>query len=967
MSGTRLLFTSCPLFTNRRANTWTTLPYVLLASQRRYGATSLTRMSANSNRALVIVESPAKARTIAKYLPEEQYEVRSCVGHIRELPSSAKRIPAKFKALPWAKLGVNIEDDFRPLYVLIEGKSKLISELRTQLADKRELILATDDDREGEAISWHLLEVLKPQVPVRRAVFHEITHDAVQSGLDSTRDLDMNLVQAQETRRVLDRLVGYTMSPLLWKKIARGLSAGRVQSVAMAQLVRREYARLRFIPSQYLSCAATLSSVKSDDDSVVSANLAAVDGIRLARGADFDGETGNLRDDLKSGSLHNFAPETLRDLVSRATDKTATVSAVERRSASRNPQLPLITSTLQQECGNKLGMGAGRTMRAAQRLYENGYITYMRTDNPVMSEAAVTAARDAIISDFGKEFVNKELGKPLKKPKAAQAAHEAIRPAGNSFKKPGDTDLEGDELKVYDLIYRRTLASQMTPAKVDTTKVSFDISVEDPHGELRMLTFRATGSIIVFPGFLAVMKGDASSEKSTQFLPEIEKGSSFTFNQIDVIEHSTKPPARYNDASLVKNLEELGVGRPSTYAAIIEKLIDRGYAFRGKALGEHKGVSAQSLVPSLSAFAVERLLSEHFSDFVDAQFTARMEATLDDIAAGAADRSAYLADYYSGESGLAASVARTEADIDPAEFRRICLPNLPTGMCDKVPTSKKGRSRTASSSPTPSKSKDWSTTRLLVNSYGPYIERDGSVIASLPKTTLADELNEAHLEQLIKIARDPPVLGRHPETDQVVVLKTSRYGPYVQLGRDEEYAEGEKPKRAGLLRGMTVEELDVATAVKLLSLPRDLGLDPRSKASVTVHQGPFGPYIACDGVTVALRGEPSRVLTVELDECVELLEAARERREKREERQAAKTAAAAAAETSPAATNTTKDKVGDNSTKKRSVKGSQTKGTSEGGKVEKKKATSSATKKKSKMKDTEKVTADEKSSFLRAS
>ena len=849
-------------------------------------------MSAASNRALVIVESPAKARTIAKFLPQEQYEVRSCVGHIRELPSSAKRIPTKFKSLPWARLGVNVEDNFRPLYVLIEGKSKLISELRANLADKRELILATDDDREGEAISWHLLEVLKPQIPVRRAVFHEITHDAVQSGLSSTRQLDMDLVEAQETRRVLDRLVGYTMSPLLWKKIARGLSAGRVQSVAMAQLVRREYARLRFISSNYLSCAATLS--ENGSNSEVDAILAAVDGVRLARGSDFDGETGNLRSELKQGSLHNFSTEVLQNLVFSAEDKVATVSGVERRSALRRPLLPLITSTLQQECGNKLGMGAGRTMRAAQRLYENGFITYMRTDNPTMSEAGVAAARAAVKSSFGEEYVNNESAKSFKKPKAAQAAHEAIRPAGNSFRKPEDTDLDGDELKVYNLIYRRTLSSQMAPAKVDTTKVTFDVKVQDSHGESRTLTFRASGSIIVFPGFLAVMKGDLSTEKSSQFLPEIEKGSKFTISKADVIEHSTKPPARYNDASLVKTLEEIGVGRPSTYAVIIEKLIDRGYAFRGKTLGEHKGVSAQSLVPSLSAFAVERLLSEHFSDFVDAQFTARMEATLDDIAAGNADRSAYLANYYSGENGLAANVAKTETEIDPAEFRRICLPNLPAGMCSNSTPSKRGRRRSTSLPPTPSSSKDWSTTRLLVNSYGPYIERDGSVIASLPKTTLADELNEEHLEQLISIARDPPVLGRHPETDQVVVLKTSRYGPYVQLGRDEEYAEGEKPKRASLLRGMAVEELDVATAVQLLSLPRNLGEDPRTGAPVTVHQGPFGPYISCDGVTVALRGEESRVLTVELEECMEVLEAARERREKREKRQASKAAAAAA-------------------------------------------------------------------------
>lgn len=817
---------------------------------RRHCVVSAAREE--GKRALVIVESPAKARTIAKYVPSDLYDVTSCVGHVRELPSSAKRIPAKYKGESWARLGVNVSDGFRPLYVLIEGKRKLLGELRARLADKTELILATDDDREGEAISWHLVETLKPDVPVRRAVFREITREAVLRGLlpTNSRDIDMSLVRAQETRRVVDRLAGYTMSPLLWKKIARGLSAGRVQSVAMAQLVQRELARLRFVSAVYPSCSAQLIM----QDASLEATLAAVDRVRLARGADFNGETGLLRSD----AVRWYTEEELQGIVERAQDALCRVLAVERRASARKPPLPLITSTLQQECGNRLGMGAGRTMRAAQKLYENGFITYMRTDNPAMSLSALQSARECAKNLYGDEFVAEDVV-AAKMPKGAQAAHEAIRPAGATFKRPEDTGLEGDELRVYSVIFRRTLAATMKAAQVEATKIVLETETKDG-----VLTFRASGSIIAFPGFLLATKG-VEVESSSQLLPEVVKGDELKLEKATVASHETKAPARYNDASLVKALEELGVGRPSTYAAIIEKLIERGYAFRGKALGQHKGVSAQALVPSLPAFAVERLLSMHFPEFVDAQFTARMESTLDDIAAGAADPTQYLETYYSGANGLAATVARTESGIDPTAFRRISLPNLPSAMCSE------------SKSATPDD--EWASTRLLVNSYGPYIERNGSIIASLPKTTLADELSTHRIAEVIRIAQNPPRLGLDPTNGRPIYLKTASYGPYVQLGHDDEYAPGEKPKRASLLPGMNVAEVDVATAVKLLELPRLVGTHPVSGAEIRVNRGPYGPYISHDGVNVALRA--ADVLSVALEECVVAIDAAALRREKR--------------------------------------------------------------------------------------
>lgn len=849
---------------------------------------------------LVIVESPAKAATIQAILPPNQFRVRSCVGHIREIPASAKRIPARYKSLPWARLGVDIDDDFRPIYVLIAGKQPVVSQLKTELRGSQQLILATDDDREGEAISWHLTEVLKPAVPVKRAVFHEITPDAIHHAFANCRDINLNLVQAQETRRVLDRLAGYTMSPLLWKKIAKGLSAGRVQSVAMSVIVRREMHRLKFKQANY--CSATVNY--SVNDRELTAHLSTVDGVRLVKGSDFVDDTGRIDDDAVQKGLWCFDSKAMTAFCNRLNWKCSKVHSVECRRTTRLPPSPLITSTLQQECGNKLGMGAGRTMRIAQKLYENGLITYMRTDNPTLSDQAVASCRQAVQKMYGKEYLrDSKTASSKSRPKAAQAAHEAIRPAGASFKHPNDLpNLDSDEHAMYSIIYRRTLASQMSSAQLDLTTVKIMVPLSGK-GDGKLAEFRASGSVIVNSGFLSVYQNENDRGPST-FLPPVSKGDDLHFLKTSIVEHSTKPPARYNDASLVKELEELGVGRPSTYAGIIEKLITRGYIYRGRMLPEDKAVPPRALVPGLTAFAVESLLSNHFPSFMDAQFTAEMEKALDEIAAGSAERTNYLKRYYCGRDGLAALVERTEKEIDPNLYRRILLPNMPEEMIASVKKEasgkpvKKGKEKKVTTTVMRRKKTkvtkkvregadedavDWSTMRVLVSSYGPYVEQNGTVIASLPKSTLADDLSADHLSTVLQIAQDP-VIGDDPVTGKPLLLKTSRYGPYVQLGRDEDVAEGEKPKRCSLFPGMDVDTLTVEIASKLLSLPRFLGSHPKSGQEIRAAIGPYGPYVVHDGTYVSLRRDEHNVLEIDFAQALELIDAAEHRKKVRREK-----------------------------------------------------------------------------------
>lgn len=773
-----------------------------------------------------------------------------------------------------------------------------------------ELILATDEDREGEAISWHLTEVLKPSVPVKRAVFHEITPDAIEHAFERCRDIDMRLVDAQETRRVLDRLAGYTMSPLLWKKIARGLSAGRVQSVAMSVVVKRESQRLQFRRATFCGCSARFGP----NDGFV-ASLSAVDGNRLVRGSDFDPQTGRLKDAVDGKGLWRFDRGSMEALCQRMELEQAVVNKVEKKRTTRNPPLPFITSTLQQECGNKFGMGVGKTMRIAQQLYENGYITYMRTDNPSLSDQAVKACRDAVTELYGEQFLWKGEGaRSGAKPKGAQAAHEAIRPAGSKFLTPDELpDVEPEVRSVYNLIYRRTICSQMNSAKLDKTAIKLEVPLT-AKGPGQVAEFKATGSMLVEPGFLqAYLNDEILGEVSDRYLPIVEERARMPGSQVSIVDHETKPPARYNDASLVKELEELGVGRPSTYASIIEKLINRGYIFRGRTLGKEKGVPPRALVPSLTAFAVDKLLTEQFPSFVDAEFTARMEEALDEIAGGSAERTKYLTDYYCGDKGLADSVRRSEDEINPGMYKQVVLPNMPPEMLQsslQVERTDSGRSRRSRGAPkkTGAKSeqtmiqnargdddggkteaddhnaKDWSKTRVLVSSYGPYIEQDGKVVASLPKTTLADDLSPDRLGDVLQLAKVPE-LGEDPVTGLPVLLKTARYGPYVQLGRDEDAPEGTKPKRCGLFPGMDVGTVTLEVALKLLSLPRLLGRHPMSGEEVRAAIGPYGPYVVHNDTYVSLNKDQFNVLDISFDDALPLVNAAEARKEQRRQKQ----------------------------------------------------------------------------------
>jgi len=1020
--------------TKPKAATTKAAPAKAASTTKRSKAAPAARAAAASSgprRALVIVESPAKARTIQRILgggggggganadgnAPPRYIVESCVGHVRDLPSSAKQIPAAVKGEPWARLGVDVANGFRPLYVLMPKKSKIIAALRAQLADCDELVLATDEDREGEAIAWHLVQLLKPDklgVPVQRAVFHEITPAAVTAAFASMRAIDEHLVSAQETRRVLDRLAGYTMSPLLWQKISRGLSAGRVQSVAMTHIVRREHRRLAFVRADYAGAKAVVAA----GGGAFEVSLVALAGRRLATGKDFDPSTGRLWADAdarrarqaddgdaadvddggaadgdgdgdsdgdggvsrrkKGGAAAASAkpPLQLKKTAAKAVVKALTaadgwaIDDVTRRGTRRRPPPPFITSTLQQESSRRLGMPAAKTMRVAQGLYERGLLTYMRTDNPTLSEQAVAATRSAIVDRYGGDHLG--AGRVGAKPKSAQEAHEAIRPAGEVFLSPAEAGLEGDEARLYALVYRRTLASQMADAAVDTTT----ITVRSPPLPPPLLAqirggkaadgappaaeagddvgiFRASGTIVVFPGFLAVYSdafgahaeggageadggGDgggaaaagvspsaASARPGTaaaaaQVLPDVVPGAPTTCSALDVVQHTTIPPARYTDASLVKELEALGVGRPSTYASIVETLVLRGYVTRGTR--ETAGrLPPQALAPRLTAFVVDQLLSRYFPSFVDAAFTADMERSLDAIAAGAADRQEYLASYYLGEGGLAASVARMEKEIDTAWARRLVLP----GQGGGAGTADGGGGKRSAAA----KKKDVARgggglaagAEVFVGPYGPYIELPRGVVdaaaaagggdagrevikASLPAATLADELSAERLEQILSRALDP-VIGTDPATGLDVLVRTGRYGPYVQLGRDVDYVPEEKPKRkvgkkglaaaaaaataatapsaadaadtasppadapaltadgkrvgkpkrASLLPGMDVGDVNLPTALRILSLPRLLGVHPTLGGEVKAGMGRFGPYVVHNGVFVSLK------------------------------------------------------------------------------------------------------------------
>ncbi|MBW3583770.1 MAG: type I DNA topoisomerase [Euryarchaeota archaeon] len=733
---------------------------------------------------LVIVESPTKVKKLKEFLGKG-YDVDSCVGHIRDLPSNKSQIPDSIKDKPWADYGIDFENGFKPYYVTIRGKSKVITQLKKKLKDCDELLLATDEDREGESISWHLIEALSPKVPIKRLVFNEITKEAILEAVEHPRELDMDLVQAQETRRILDRLYGYALSPLLWKKIGGNLSAGRVQSVAVRILVERERERRAFRSGTYWDLKATLAKGRDFE-----ATLHSLKGKRIATSKDFDKDTGKIAADK---DVHLVSEEEAKTLEKRLPDATWTVTSVEEKARRSSPQPPFITATMQQEANNRLNLSAREAMRVAQSLYENGFITYMRTDSTALSSEGVKGAQKAVRETYGEDHLHPSGPRTYegKKSKGAQEAHEAIRPAGAAFAHPDRSGLKGAELALYRLIWRRTVASQMADERYTSTSVT--IEVDDA-------VFTATGKRVDFAGW---RKAYPTGDEGASELPALSNGDTVDCKDITAEGHETQSPARFTEASLVKKLQEEGIGRPSTYASIIDTILSRAYCV-------HRG---KALVPTLTAFAVTGLLETHFPRLVDPTFTAKMEETLDEIASGDAKWEPYLRHFFLGPDGLQAHIAERMEVIEPEKARTIDLGDIPY-------TVKIGR-------------------------FGPYVEaeRDGEkVTASIPENITPDELTEDLVERLVEQkAAGPTVIGKHPESGEPVYVLDGRFGPYYQLGE----AEGKKkPPRASLPRGKGVDDGDLEEALFLLSLPKTLGEHPEDGGRVFAGLGRFGPFVA---------------------------------------------------------------------------------------------------------------------------
>jgi DNA topoisomerase-1 len=770
-------------------------------------------MAGPNGKKLVIVESPAKAKTIAGYLGSE-YLVESSIGHIRDLPHNASEIPAKLKGEAWARLGVNVDKDFEPLYVIDSRKKKVVSDLKAKLKNADELLLATDEDREGEAIAWHLREVLDPKVPVRRMVFHEITRPAIERALGETREIDHRLVDAQETRRILDRLYGYEVSPVLWRKIMQGLSAGRVQSVATRLVVQRERERMRFVAADYWDIVATYAP------GGFTARLTAVEGRRVAQGRDF-AQDGTLR----NADAVQLTEAEARGLADGLDGATFQVSSVEEKPYTRRPAAPFMTSTLQQEASRKLRLSSQQTMRVAQRLYENGYITYMRTDSTTLSESALAAARDQARELYGAESVPAQPRQYTRKVKNAQEAHEAIRPAGDRFRTPDQVrrELTADEFNVYDLIWKRTVASQMEDARGQTVSVRIGASATDG----RVAEFSTAGTVITFRGFLLAYEeglDEPSGDAEEKVLPPLAEGDALTAASLEPDGHSTSPPPRFTEASLVKALEERGIGRPSTYAAIMGTILDRGYVRK----------QGQALIPEFLAFAVVKLLENHFPQLVDYEFTARMEDDLDEIASGDEARTAWLQRFYFGEDGDAGLKELVEgrlAEIDAREINTVELPGT-----DIV---------------------------VRVGKYGPYLER-GTDRQTLPPDIAPDELTPARAEEILAQGNQEHELGVDPESGRTIALRSGRYGPYVT-----ELVEGdEKPRTASLFKTMSPETVTLAEALRLLTLPRPLG--ETDGEEVLAANGRYGPYVKRGKESRSLESE-EQLFSITLDEALALL------------------------------------------------------------------------------------------------
>ncbi len=780
---------------------------------------------------LVIVESPSKAKTIAGYLGRG-YVVESSIGHIRDLPEKADDIPEKYKGKSWARLGVNVDHEFEPLYVVNPDKKAQVSKLKQLLKDADELYLATDEDREGEAIAWHLREVLNPKVPVHRMVFHEITPRAIQEAVANPRALNLRLVDAQETRRILDRLYGYEVSPVLWKKVKPRLSAGRVQSVATRLVVERERERLAFTSASYWDLQGLFDTGRQESPHEFTAALTGVDGRRVAQGRDF-ASNGTL----KSAEVLHLDEQAARALAGRLSGTAYRVNSVERKPYTRKPYAPFRTTTLQQEASRKLGFSAKSTMQVAQRLYENGFITYMRTDSITLSETAIAAARSQAIKLYGAAYVPDKPRVYSSKVKNAQEAHEAIRPSGEEFRTPGETGLTGDMFRLYELIWQRTVSSQMK----DAVGESVSVKVVGTSSSGEQVEFSATGRTITFHGFLkAYVEGadDPSTDRddSEKRLPNLTEGDRLTATELNVLAHATKPPARYTEASLIKELEDREIGRPSTYASIIGTILDRGYVFK-------KGTA---LVPSFLAFAVVNLLEQHFGHLVDYDFTADMEKVLDDIANDRAERVPELRRFYFGEKGdEGLKVLVTDlGEIDAKE-----ISSFPIRGTDIM---------------------------IRVGRYGPYLDRDGARV-NVPEDLAPDELTAEMAEELFSRPTGDRELGKDPVTGNVIVAKDGRYGPYVtEILPEEPPAEGKKktrkadapkPRTGSLLKSMSLDTVTLDDALRLLSLPRTLGeLDGQV---VTVQNGRFGPYVKKGTDSRSLASE-EEMFTVTLEQAKEL-------------------------------------------------------------------------------------------------
>ena len=871
---------------------------------------------------LVIVESPNKVRSIAGYLGPE-FDVEASVGHIRDLPQPSE-LPATMKKGPYGKFAVDVEDDFTPYYVVNPDKKKTVAQLKKALKEADELYLATDDDREGEAIAWHLQQVLKPKVPVRRMVFTEITREAVTRALDNTRDLDIHLVDAQETRRILDRLVGYEVSPVLWRKVRAGLSAGRVQSVATRLVVERERERMAFRPASYWGVEATFSTVLSPvdltarQDASFTARLVTLDGRRVATGRDFN-DAGELRPAAVKASavhLHQVGATAVAEAISRGEPR---VAGVEDKPYRRRPAAPFTTSTLQQEASRKLRMNPRETMRVAQGLYENGFITYMRTDSTVLSGQAVAAARSQVAELYGTEYVPERPRVYASKAKGAQEAHEAIRPAGDHFRTPAQVsgELTGAQFRLYELIWKRTVASQMADAVGSTATVTVEVPLTPAAGESRdsgptfsTAGLTASGTVITFRGFLAAYEegrdaeryqddsGAGAKDAKDVRLPAMITGQELAALTAEASGHETTPPPRYTEASLVKALEEREIGRPSTYAATMSTISDRGYV-------DHRG---QALVPTWLAFAVTRLLEENFTELVDYDFTASMERDLDRIAAGEEDRVAWLRRFYNGQGApdavaqeIAQAAASGELDAAAASAAELRAQGL-KGLVDNlgeidaraVNSIEIGEGIT-----------------LRVGRYGPYLEDGEGKRANVPADVAPDELTVDKARELFaRAADDGRELGVDPVSGHVIIAKDGRYGPYVTevLPEPEETTEavqaaaagmdgeavkatakpakakkttkktaGPKPRTASLLRSMDLSTVTLEQALDLLSLPRVVGQDPESGSDITAQNGRYGPYLKKDTDSRSLETE-EQIFTVTLEQALELFAQPKRRR-----------------------------------------------------------------------------------------